>query len=85
IFLFPQENGHAKTNGNASPSAEAATEDVQANGKHSADEEVKAEEAKAEEGGAENAAPEGQVESSTVGNGEDTAKTEENGSASAER
>lgn len=83
IFLFPQENGHAKTNGNTSPNAEAATEDVQANGKHSADGEVKAEEGKAEEGGAEKAAPEGEVESSTVANGEDTAKTEENGSASA--
>ncbi|XP_016428196.1 myristoylated alanine-rich C-kinase substrate-like [Sinocyclocheilus rhinocerous] len=73
-----QENGHAKTNGNA----EAATEDVQANGKHSADGEVKAEEGKAEEGGAEKAAPEGEAESSAVANGEDTAKTDENGSAS---
>lgn len=78
IFLFPQENGHAKTNGNASPTAEAATEDVQVNGKHSADGEVKA-----EEGGAEKAAPEGDVESSAVANGEDSAKTEENGSAPA--
>lgn len=83
IFLFPQENGHAKTNGNASPTAEAATEDVQANGKHSADGEVKAEEGKAEEGGAEKAAPEGDAESSAVANGEDSAKTEENGSAPA--
>ncbi|XP_052001883.1 myristoylated alanine-rich C-kinase substrate-like [Xyrauchen texanus] len=73
-----QENGHAKTNGNASP--DAATEDVQASGKHSTDEEVKTEEDKAENGGA---TPEGNGESSTVANGEDTSKSEENGSASA--
>ncbi len=56
---------------------------MQANGKHSADGEVKAEEGKAEEGGAEKAAAEGEAESSAVANGEDTVKTEENGSASA--
>ncbi|XP_052010024.1 myristoylated alanine-rich protein kinase C substrate b [Xyrauchen texanus] len=78
-----QENGHTKTNGNASPNTDAATEDVQANGKNSADEELKAEEGKTENGGDEKTTSEGNGESSAVANGEDSTKSDEISSASA--
>ncbi|KAI5610823.1 myristoylated alanine-rich protein kinase C substrate b, partial [Silurus asotus] len=72
-----QENGHAKTNGNASPTADGAAEEVQVNGKQLAEGEVKP-----EDGAAEKPPEEGATESSPVANGEDSSKPEENGSAS---
>uniref|UniRef100_A0A4W4FTX8 Myristoylated alanine-rich C-kinase substrate n=3 Tax=Electrophorus TaxID=8004 RepID=A0A4W4FTX8_ELEEL len=72
-----QENGHAKTNGNASPTADAAAEAPQANGKHSTDEELKA-----DDGVMEKSASEGDAQSAPAANGENSTKSEEDGSAS---
>lgn len=72
IFIFPQENGHAKTNGDASPAAEHASKaEVQVNGSTPTEEAPK-------EGGenVEGAEASGEKEPAAT-NGEASAKPEE--------